>query len=232
MPTGGTYNFSMSRDDIIKAALRKTTRYASGESIPAQDITDCAVALNVMCKEMVTQGLPLWCVQEYTIPMVAGQAVYDLSAATGMQRPVRILDAFLRDSLGNDVSIALESRYDYNTLGQKASKGQPNQGVYDPQLGAGTITLYNVPQRATDTLHVVLQRQIQDFNLSTDNPDFPQEAYRLLVWCLADEIALEYSTPGDVRAEITGRALALRQSFFAFEQEQVSVTFTPNMKGG
>lgn len=231
MATSGTYSFSMSRDDIIKAALRLTTRFSSGDTIPAEDINDCAIALNIMVKEMVTNGMPLWCVQEYTIPMLPGVAVYNVSTATGMTLPVRILDAFLRDNTSsNDVSITLESRFDYDTLGQKSSPGRPNQGFYDPQLGAGTITLYNVPQDTSQTLHIVVQRQIQDFNLATDNPDFPQEAYRMLRWNLADEIALEYSTPQEVRVEISAKAKGFRDDFFAspYGLEQVSVQFTPS----
>ena len=232
MSTSGTYTFSMSRDDIIKSALRLTTRYASGETIPSQDITDCALALNLMVKPMAYEGSPLWCVQDYAVPMVAGQATYNLSTVTGMTLPVRILDAYLRDSAGNDVSISLESRYDYDTLGQKNSSGVPNQGFYDPQLGAGTITLYDVPADSTHTLHVVIQRQIQDFNLDADTPDFPQEAYRMLRWNLADEIALEYSTPADVRAEISRRAKLYKDEFFASPAgvEQVSVTFSPSAR--
>jgi hypothetical protein len=232
MATSGTYTFSMSRDDIIKAALRLTTRYGSGETIPPQDITDCALALNMMVKPMAYEGSPLWCIKDYAVPLISGQATYNLSTATGMTLPVRIMDAYIRDSAGNDVSITLESRYDYDTLGQKASPGTPNQGFYDPQLGAGTITLYNVPADSTHTLHVVIQRQIQDFNLAVDTPDFPQEAYRMLRWNLADEISLEYSTPADVRAEITRKAKIYKDEFFASPaaQEQVSTVFTPNTR--
>lgn len=231
MATSGTYSFAMTRDDIIGAALRITTRFSADDSIPAGDVTNCAQALNILCKEMVTDGLPLWCVKEYTIPMVTGQAVYNLSTATGMTLPVRVLDAFLRDSTGNDVGLILTSRYDYDTLGQKTSQGAPNQYWYDPQLGAGTITLFNVPADSTSNLHVVIQRQIMDINLATENPDFPQEAYRLLKWCLADEIALEYGTPPQVMAQIEKKANYYREKFFAYEQEYGSITFTPDNRG-
>lgn len=230
MATSGTYTFTLSRDDIIKAALRVTTAYGVGDAIPAEDINDCAQAFNIMMKEMVVDAIPLWCVQEYAIPTVAGQASYNLSTATGMRRPLKILDVFLRDQTGNDVSLELVSRYDYNKLGQKASQGRANQCYYDPQLGAGNLILYNVPQDSTTTLHVTLQRQIQDINLATENPDFPQEAYNMLKWCLADNIALDYSTPRDVRAEIALKAERYKQNFFASDREQASVAFTPTVR--
>jgi hypothetical protein len=74
----------------------------------------------------------------------------------------------------------------------------------------------------------VIQRQFQDFNLSTDKADFPQEAFRLLKWCLADEIALEYQTPAPVRLEINQRATGYRDKFMDYQQEQASVYFTPS----
>lgn len=227
MASSGTYSFTMTRDDIIAAALRLTGSFSSQDTIPTEDISDCAQALNILAKELATAGLPLWCVQDLAVPMVVGQNSYNLSAATGQTLPIRILDLYLRGPQGNDVSIQVTSRYDYDTLGDKTSPGIPNQAYYDPQLGAGSIVLYNVPADNTHTLHVVYQRQVQDFNLATDNPDFPQEAFRMLKWCLADEIALDYQTPADIRQEIGARAKLYRDGFMAFEQEQTSVYFTP-----
>lgn len=232
MASSGTYAFSMSRDSLIGASLRLVQAYGDGDTIPANDIANCAQALNVMVKAMVMEGLPLWCLQELTIPLVAGQAAYDISAAAGMPLPPRILQAFIRDASDNDTEISQVARADYNRLGQKTSEGVPNQGYYDPQLGAGLFTLYNVPADTLSTLHVIIQRQIQDFNLSTDNPDFPQEAYQFLKWCLADEIALEYHTPTDIRLEINQKANGYKDKFFNFSQESVSTFFQPDGRWG
>lgn len=230
MAVSGTYTFGMTRDDIIAASLRLTGRFGAGDAIPAGDITNCAQALNIICKAMVTEGLPLWCVQAFPIPMIAGQATYNLSTLTGQTLPQRILDGWLRVTASNsDVQFAPESRYNYDTLGQKAQPGRPVECYYDPQLGAATLTMYPVPDVSNAyTYYVVFQRQIQDFNLSTDNPDFPQESFRLLKWALADEIALEYQTPEGVRREINQKAAGLKRDFFDYQQEQVPVTFTPS----
>lgn len=229
--TSGTYNFFLSRDDLIGAALRATTRFSAGEPIPSADLTDCAQALNIVCKSLAKAGFPLWCVQEYTIPMIQGQAQYNLSTLLGMPRPQAILDAFLRDTTSNtDVGITLESRYDYNTLGSKTTQGRVNQVYYNPQLSGATLTVYNVPADNNTELHITVQRQIQDINLATENPDFPQEAYRMLKWVLADEIALDYSTPKDVRAEIAAKARYFQDNFFDGEQDTASVMFTPSTR--
>lgn len=232
MASSGTYSFTMTRDDIIGAALRLTGAFGDQDVIPPTDITNCAQALNILCKELATEGLPLWCVVDLAVPMVAGQAAYNLSTASGTTLPLRILDAYIRDASGKDVSLTITSRYDYDTLGSKTTQGVPNQCYYDPQIGAGSLVLYDVPVDNSHTVHVVIQRQIQDFNLATDNPDFPQEAFRLLKWCLADEISLEYQATPDVRHEIAAKSIVLRKNYFAFDQEQASIYFTPSERGG
>lgn len=228
MASSGTYGFTMSRDDIIGAALRLTGAFGDQDVIPPLTITNCAQALNVVAKSLVTKGLPLWCVVDLPVPMIAGQTSYNLSIASGQPNPLRILDLYIRDSQNNDVTLQNVSRYDYNTLGQKFSPGIPNQAFYDPQIGASLLTVYNTPVDSTRTLHVVYQRQIQDFNLAVDTPDFPQEAYRLLKWALADEISLEFQTPGDIRLEIGLKCKMFTDEFFDMQQEQTSVYFTPS----
>lgn len=232
MTTSGTYNFLMSRDDLIGAALRCTTRFGATDVIPSQDIAYCAQALQILCKALAIDGLPLWCVVQLSVPFVIGQAAYNLSTASGNVLPLRVLDCFWRSSTGNDVQLTPLSRFDYDTLGQKQSAGAPNQYWYDPQLTGGLLTVYNVPQESTSTLQVVIQRQIQDVNLATDNVDFPQEAYLMLKWLLAKEIMLEYSTPKDVREEIRLNAVEAHRTFFGSPatQEQASITFAPNAR--
>lgn len=228
MATSGTTTFTMSRDEIIQSALRLTTRFSADDVIPPGDMANCAQALNLMCKSMVKKYIPLWCVQDVPVPLIAGQREYNLSIASGSKLPLRVLDCFLRNSNGHDRIINVLSRYDQNNIGLKTSPGEPNQIFYDPQLTGGIITLYAVPTHSTDTLHVIIQRQVQDFNLATDNPDFPQEALQMLKWGLADEIALEYSTPKDVRYEIASKAKKYREDFADEAMEQASVTFTPS----
>ena len=228
MASSGTYNFNMAASDVVQAALRQTGRFGATDTPSATDNTNVLQALNIIVKGMVKNQKPLWCIQRVAIPLLSGTASYNLSTITGMTRPLRILFAFIRDASNNDTEVTLDARNDYNQLGQKASSGVPNQVYYDPQLGAGTLTVYNVPADGTHTLYVDIQRQIQDFNLLTDNPDFPQESFHMLKWCLADEIALEYVTPAEMRAEITRKATAAYIAFFDDEREDVSTTFTPS----
>lgn len=234
MATSGTYAFTVTRDDIIGAALRTLGAFGVADTIPLADLNNCAQALNLLLKSMVKKGLPLWCVQTVQTPMVVGQAVYimgPLNPTVNPLRPLRILDAWLRSPTSNDVSLTIESRYDYNTLGSKGTAGQPNQLFYDPQRDNGYLTLYNVPNLTGYTLFSVVQTQIQDVNIGTDNLDMPQEAYHPLKWVLADELGLEYASPETNLKLVALKAKTYMDDLFDFEQEQVSVFFAPNSRG-
>ncbi len=231
MPTySGTYSFLMTAQQTVEAAFRLTGAFDEYETIPTQDYTNGLQALEIMAKEMALNGMPLWCVRDVSFPTVVGQATYNLSTITGSSLPLRILDAYINDASGNSVTLIMVSRYDWDTLGQKFQPGVPNQVWYDPQLNAGTLTLYDVPNDNQHTIHVVTQLQMQDIGTLTNNIAFPQEAYRMLKWNLADELCLEYRTPREERLEINQKAEAFREKFFdgPNAQEQVSVYFTPS----
>lgn len=233
MPTySGTYNFSLTAQQLVTAALVKTGAFDQYATIPAADMASVLQSLEIMVKEMALNGMPLWCIQDIAFQTVAGQATYNLSTITGSTLPLRILDQYIVDSQGNSVTLEMTSRYDWDTLGQKNQQSVANQIWYDPQLGAGNITLYNVPIDNTYTVHVITQLQMQDIGALTNNLAFPQEAYRMLLWNLTDEISLEYRMPADERLEVNQRAAAFRDKFFdaEFGQEQASITFTPSMR--
>lgn len=228
MATSGQYNFTINRAELIAAALRQTGRFGATDTISATDTTYCSQALNLLVKSLARNQKPIWCIQRVTVPMVTGQPTYNLSTITGQTRPIRPLFAFLRDSTGNDVTLSIVARDDYNTLGQKSQQGVPNQLFWDGQLGAVTVTVYNVPFDSTHTMYIDIQRQLQDMRTDADTPDFPQEAFLMLKWMLADEIALEYQTPESTRATISQKAAQAYEAYFADERAEVSTYFTPS----
>jgi hypothetical protein len=233
MATSGTYAFTINRDEVISAALRTLGAYGSADTIPPADITNCAQALNIMVKSWITKGLPLWAVETFGTPMIVGQEAYDLTLTSpGGYRPGRVLDAFLRGPNPdlNDVTLTIESRYDYNKLGSKFQPGIPNQLFYSPDRNNGIVTVYNVPNLLGYTLFTTVQRPLQDFNLATDNPDMPQEAFLALKWNLADELALEYAAPQTPLTMVNSKAKLYLDELMGWEQEQTSVYFTPSQR--
>lgn len=216
MATSGTTSFTVTRDEIIGAALRLCGVFGSGDTIPATDVTNCAQALNIIVKAWGAQGLNLWANAEKSLTPTAGTASYQIGlTATGTGAmvtdvPLRILDSAFVRVAGVDTKVQVISRFDYNLIGSKTTAGLPSQLFYDPQVPNGQIYLYPVPTSAGQVVHFISQRHVQDFSLSTNNADVPQEWYQLLKWNLADEIALEYEVSLAKAAAITAKATQLR----------------------
>lgn len=80
MTTSGTITFNRTRDQLIKAALRKCGIYAEGETPTAQQISDAAEDLNMMVKYWKSMGINLWCYQEIAVFPVVGQSSYNIGA--------------------------------------------------------------------------------------------------------------------------------------------------------
>lgn len=76
-----TSNFSLNRDDIIRAALEELGEVAEGEPITPDRLTACALRLNSWVKQLMAGGAKLWAMQEATLFLTKGVANYALGAS-------------------------------------------------------------------------------------------------------------------------------------------------------
>jgi hypothetical protein len=83
MATSNSYDFTVTRDDIIKSALRTLGALGVGETPNAEDYANGSEALNIMIKSWVTKGFPLWCYQEIVIPQQPNIVRYPLGLSAG-----------------------------------------------------------------------------------------------------------------------------------------------------
>jgi len=233
MTIGTTTTFLVNRNDIINSSLRLLEVIGIGETAETEDFTNCAQALNIMVKAWQIDGYKLWAVKDISLPLVAATTSYqigDTATGTGAlvtNRPPRIQEAFIRNSSGNDTGLVQISRQEYDLLGDKTISGTPNQFFYDPLLTNGVLYVFPVPSDALSTIHLVIQKPLADFNLSTDNPDFPQEWYQSLKWGLAAEIALEYGVPERKIARIEQKASIYKEQLNNWTVEEAPVFFSP-----
>ena len=107
-----------------------------------------------------------------------------------MARPVRIIDGYITVG-SNDTSVAVISQQEYDIIGNKTSRGVPNQIYYDNQLINGTLYVYNVPSDDDNTLTITTQRMFEDMTSSGNTFDFPQEWYKVWKGGLCAELAEE-----------------------------------------
>ena len=73
-----TTTYSISRDQIISSALRKLQVLELGVTPDNDTLTNASQSLNIMIKAWQTQGIKLWTIQEYVLPLVANQNLYKI----------------------------------------------------------------------------------------------------------------------------------------------------------
>lgn len=81
MALSGSKDYSITRADIIGAALRKLGEFDQGESISGDETSSANIALNLMVKEWVARGIDLWLRDEITLFLQPDTQSYALGTA-------------------------------------------------------------------------------------------------------------------------------------------------------
>jgi hypothetical protein len=76
MATSGSYDFSVSRDDIIEEALMALGVIGEGEAPTANQLTDHSRTLNAMVKRWVGRGINLWAIDRVTVFLETDKSEY------------------------------------------------------------------------------------------------------------------------------------------------------------
>lgn len=237
MSTSGVTTYNLTRDQIIAGALRMLGVVAQGEAPTAIQITEAAEALNLMVKAFEADGMALWGITEYAVPLTNGVASYQIGVGKTINtpKPLKVIQAYNRDSISKvDIPMRIITRQEYNTLGNKTSSGNPIQCWYTPKLDHGVLTLFPVPNTTTATnnqVYIVYQRSFEDFTASGDNPDFPQEWLECLKYGLAVRLAPEYGLDTESRKFLSQEYNVIRATALSFGTEEGSITFGVDRRG-
>lgn len=200
MPTSGSTDFTLNTTEIITHALNLINAIPLGQSVAPHIYSACLKSLNLMTKSWMAEGRFLWGLTERTgVALTANKASYSIGpsgADITMEKPMRILSVRLRHTT-DEVDIPLDEimRDEYqNGISAKTSvsgSGFPTVYYYDPQLSTGTLYLSSVPDSSTAsdyTLRFDYPRRIEDFDDTTDDPDYIQEMLENVVYNLAVRI--------------------------------------------
>ena len=82
--TSGTATFQITRNQLIEATLRSIGVLNKSQSASSQDIIDCAQALDLLIKELQTQGIRLWKIREIVLPVTEGITEYIIGENGGV----------------------------------------------------------------------------------------------------------------------------------------------------
>lgn len=231
MSTSGTTTWSLKRDAIINAALRKLAVLPSGGTASTTQITDATEAMNTMLKGFMVDGMPIWAIKEYTFTTVAGTNAYNIgngqTIATPM--PMKVIQGYRIEATGaSNIPLTIYSHYDFNLLPINASSGKPVNMFYQPFSTFGTIKLWPTPVDSSTTITIIYQRPFEDMVASTDDLDFPPYWTEAIVFGLAWRLSYEYGIPIMDRQEIQKIAEYFHGAALSFGEEEGSLFISPD----
>lgn len=237
MTTSGSANWNYTRDQIINAAFRKLDVINDGGVATATQQLAAQEALNNLVFSLYAQGMPVWAMTTTSFTPVLGQIAYQVGLGIGtgnlnIQAPLKVTQAWTRDNISNtDIPMNIYTQYNYNLLSTKINQGYPVHLWYQPQNQAGTITIWPSPDQYTATnrsIFFVYQRAFDQFNASTDTPDFPQIWIEPLIYSLAHRLAPEYGVALSERDKLNEEANALITNALSFGTEEGGLFIQPD----
>jgi hypothetical protein len=242
MATSGTTTFTVTRDQIIESALRSLAVLEEGATPAATTLENSSFALNLILKKWQSEGIKLWTVVEYTLPLVNNQTSYTIGPSSSYNlnadKPLRLIQAYLRNisvSPNIDMPMTLISEQEYNILGAKKSTGNVNTVFYKPWRDYGELKVFLTPNTSTATnyeLHLTVQRPIQDITSANQNFDFPSEWFLALKWALVAELASDYEKTLNDKQYYEQKADILKSELMDWDIEWNSTFFQPDLRSG
>ena len=241
--------FSCSWQQVVNEALGICGAYDPTNPPQTPDYNSVSFTLQCMVKQWMIEGMPMWKVVTNVVPLLANQNTYQMGPyATGTGALVtdhvaRVTYAFVSTSQGGqpfNTPIDQLSIQEYNQYGSPQSLGTVNSMQYFPLkdsadgLSNSYIKVYPTPANGLYTLNMICQVQLTDADsLLVTTPDFPQECYLGLCWCLADLISMKYAVSMDRVQWIAQRAKLMYDKLIDWSQENTdSIRFMYDTRNG
>lgn len=178
MTTSGTTNFNPGLGELVLHAFGMCG--VRPAALLQEHMESSRMASNLLLTTWSSRGVNLWRVDLQTIPLVAGQATYDIPTNN-----IVMLDTYISTTNGGlttDRIILPVSRTEYASYPNKAQQGFPTT-YWQDRLINGTVTLWPVPDGGQTALkyYQVVQIEDADFvNGQTVNiPSYFLEAFAL-----------------------------------------------------
>ena len=199
MTTSGTESFNLDLNDIIEEAFER----CGVEVRTGYEHRTARRSLNLLTIEWANRGINLWTIEQGSIPMEQGEAVYNLPVDT-----IDLLDQVIRTQSGvnqTDINISRISVSTYATIPNKNTQGRPIQvwvnrqsGATEPVTGVANpqINVWPTPDQGTlaDPYYTFVYwrlRRIQDAGSGASTQDIPFRMLNCLLAGLAYYLSLK-----------------------------------------
>jgi hypothetical protein len=187
MTTSGTSSFNLDLTEIVEEAFERV----GSEMRTGYDLRTARRSLNLMFADWANRGINMWTFEQGSIPLVAGQATYDLPADT-----VDLLEHVIRTGAGSsstqaDLTITRISVSTYATIPNKLQQARPIQ-VWIERLNTPRITVWPTPDNSQPYTFVYWRmKRIQDAGNGVNTMDMPFRFVPCMVAGLAYYLALK-----------------------------------------
>lgn len=231
MATSNSTDWTLNRDQVITAALRKLAVLPSGVSPSADQVSDAAQALNALVKTFQADGMPLWKVSSQSFTTVDGTSSYTVgpSQTVNCPTPLRVIQAFWTPSGGTNTPLNIYNRYDFNDLPTGSSyEGSPVNLYYQPLRTTGVIKLWPTPDNSTTSITFHYTSPFEDMDAAANDFDFPSEWIQPLIYNLAWSLAPEYGIPPVDRGILQKEAEYWHQYALSMGSEEGGLFFQPD----
>ena len=203
MATSGTVGQTrINTAKLLEKAIRRCG--LSPASLTAETWESSRETLFMFLMSLSSRGLNLWCVDHAIIPLVPGQATYQLPDGA-----LEVLNLLLSTPRGDgsyrDIEVTPFNRDDYAGQPNKTFESAQPTNYWFEKLIEPRITLWPVPNDPTRRLSLYYYRQPEDVGSLTNELEIPSRWMEAVCWHLALRLAFEL--PG-----VSAERLALVQS--------------------
>jgi len=187
MATSGTSSFNLDLTEIVEEAFERV----GSELRTGYDLRTARRSMNLMFADWANRGLNMFTYEQGSIPLVAGQATYELPTDT-----VDLLEHVIRTGAGSaatqaDLTITRISVSTYATIPNKLQQARPIQ-VWIERLNTPRFTVWPVPDNSQPYVFVYWRlRRIQDAGNGVNTMDMPFRFLPCMVAGLAYYLALK-----------------------------------------
>jgi hypothetical protein len=187
MTTSGTSSFNLDLTEIVEEAFERV----GSEMRTGYDLRTARRSMNLMFADWANRGLNMFTYEQGSIPLVAGQATYNLPEDT-----VDLLEHVIRTGAGSaatqaDLTITRISVSTYATIPNKLQQARPIQ-VWIERLNTPRITVWPTPDNSQPYVFVYWRlRRIQDAGNGINTMDMPFRFLPCMVAGLAYYLALK-----------------------------------------
>jgi hypothetical protein len=237
MAMSGSYDWTLTRAQVIAGALRKLGVLPSGGSPSTAQTNDASEALNAIVKAFHADGMPVWAITSTTFTVTSGTSSYTIGPSKTVNvaaAPLKVLQAWRHPTGEANIPMNVYNRFDFNDL-PDTSTGTPVSVYYQPVLTVGVATgiikLWPEPDESTTTITLDYQRPFDDMDATGDNFDFPAYWMQAIIYYLAWSLAPEYGTPPTDRGLLQKEAMYWKNEALSYRSEEGSLSFSPNTQG-